>query len=220
MEPGRQFPPDFRLILASQSPRRHSLLSEVGVPFTVAPSRAEELLAGDDARKLVQTNARAKVTGAVLPPDVSSGTFVLGSDTLVTVDGLVMGKPFSAGEAAGMLTRLSGRVHQVVSGVALARTSGGLVESGTGACVRAADTRLAVATTDVVFRPLSGGEVEAYVESGEWKGKAGGYAIQGMAAFFSSEVLGEYSNVVGLPLCLLGQLFREWGFDLVQRQWL
>jgi septum formation protein len=119
-----------------------------------------------------------------------------------------------------MLTQLSGRVHQVVSGVALARTSGDLDESRTGVCTRVADTRLAAATTDVVFRPLSEGEVEAYVESGEWKGKAGGYAIQGMAAFFASEVRGEYSNVVGLPLCLLGRLFREWGFDLVQRRWL
>ena len=101
--------------------------------------------------------------------------------------------------------------------MALLRTGG---EAGAQPAVPTGDMRVAVATTDVTFRRLSAGEVEAYVDSGEWKGKAGGYAIQGLAAFFVSEVRGEYSNVVGLPLCLLGEMFREQGFDLAQRTWL
>jgi septum formation protein len=218
---GVDFPADFQLILASQSPRRHSLLRDIGVPFTVVPSRAEEVLTGGDAAALAARNAAGKVDGAVLPAGVGAGVFVLGTDTLVSVGGRVMGKPSSAEEAAGMLAALSGRVHQVVSGVALARTSSKGSNNDRTACrAELEQTRLAVATTEVVFRPLSEGEAEAYVASGEWKGKAGGYAIQGIAALFTSEVRGEYSNVVGLPLCLLGQLFREWGFDLVQRRWL
>jgi nucleoside triphosphate pyrophosphatase len=213
------FPADFRLVLASQSPRRHSLLRDIGVPFIVAPSRAEEALSGSDASTLAQGNAVAKVMGAVMPPPLPVGTFVLGTDTLVAIDGVILGKPQTSGEARDMLARLSGRTHRVVSGVALARTTVAIEESAGGREVLGTP-RVAVATTGVVFRPLSEGEIEAYVESGEWKGKAGGYAIQGMAAFFASEVQGEYSNVVGLPLCLLGQLFREAGFDLVQRRWL
>ncbi len=203
---GIDFPASFRLVLASQSPRRHSLLRDVGVPFSVVASEAVELLEGDSAAVLAQVNAKAKVDGAVLPPDLPTGTFVLGTDTLVTVDGVVMGKPATAREAVEMISRLSGRVHQVVSGVALCRTGG--------------ETCVAVATTDVAFRRLDAEEIRAYVDLGEWRGKAGGYAIQGLAAFFASEVRGEYSNVVGLPLCLLGGLFREQGFDLMKRRWL
>jgi septum formation protein len=217
MDLGRHFPSDFRLILASQSPRRHSLLRDVGVPFTVVSSQAVEALAGADAATLAQLNAKAKVQGAVLPAGLPAGAFVLGTDTLVTSDGAVMGKPSSAEEAAQMLRSLSGRVHQVVSGVALVRTAG---ETGTQAAVPAGVIHVAVATTDVTFRHLGAAEAEAYVDSGEWRGKAGGYAIQGLAAFFVSEVRGEYSNVVGLPLGLLGEMFREQGFDLVQRTWL
>ncbi len=214
------FPPDFRLILASQSPRRHSLLRDVGVPFTVVQSRAKEALEGGAAVALAEANARAKVHGAELPAGLAAGSFVLGTDTLVTVDDVVMGKPASAGEAGEMLRRLSGRTHQVVSGVALARTE---LDAGGAAALVGDDRggfRSAVATTHVVFRELAAGEISAYADSGEWKGKAGGYAIQGVAAFFACEVRGEYSNVVGLPLSLLGEMFKEQGFDLVQRRWL
>lgn len=214
MDQGTAFPSDFRLILASQSPRRHSLLRDVAVPFTVAPSQAEECLTGGDAVSLAEANAIAKVKGASLPAGLRGGAFVLGTDTLVTAGGVVMGKPASAGEAAAMLAALSGRMHQVVSGVALARTAG-----GADSAPEIAEMRVASAVTDVVFLPLEAEQIEAYVASGEWKGKAGAYAIQGSAGLFVSEVRGEYSNVVGLPLCLLARLFREWGFDLVRREW-
>lgn len=125
-----------------------------------------------------------------------------------------MGKPATAEEAAGMLALLSGRTHRVVSGVALVRRAGA-PRSGGGE-----EVRVASAATDVTFSVLDEAQIEAYVAGGEWRGKAGGYAVQGLAALFVSGLRGEYSNVVGLPLHLLYELFRELGFDLVRREWL
>jgi septum formation protein len=207
------FPDDFRLILASQSPRRHSLLRDVGIPFTVVTSAAEEVIGDGDASALAEMNALAKVRGASLPDDLGPGTFVLGTDTLVALGRSVMGKAASAVEAVRMLSMLSGRTHQVVSGVALLRTG------GSGPSARAEEVRVASASTDVTFLSLETDQIAAYVASGEWKGKAGAYAIQGLAGLFVSGVLGEYSNVVGLPLCLLSRMFKESGFDLVGREW-
>jgi len=208
------FPADFRLFVASQSPRRHSLLRDIGVPFTIAPSAASEVLEGEPAAALAESNATAKVKGVMLPTDTAGGAFVLGTDTVVAIDGLVMGKPSSAPEAVRMLTALSGRTHQVVSGVALARTGGAGHPSWTERPL------VASAATDVTFLPLEDEQIEAYVSSAEWKGKAGGYAVQGLAGVFVAGIRGEYSNVVGLPLCLLARLFRETGFDVLRRQWL
>lgn len=223
-------PPDFRLILASQSPRRHSLLRDIGVPFTVVSSQAEELSAGDDARALAEQNAAAKVRNTSPPGDIPPGAFVLGTDTLVTIDRVVMGKPASAAEARAMLAALAGRTHEVVSGVALLRTPGTVrtpgagapagAEAGLGAGATPETLRVASAVTEVTFEPLAAAQIDAYVASGEWKGKAGAYAVQGLAALFVSGVRGEYSNVVGLPLCLLTGMFRELGFDLLRREWL
>jgi septum formation protein len=225
------FPPDFELILASQSPRRHSLLRDVDVPFRVAVSAAEEGTGGDDVRLLAERNAVAKVRGAVLPVDVSAGAFVLGTDTLVCADERVMGKPSSDKEAADMLRVLSGRTHQVVSGVCLVRGTevwppatvgqGGRTQPGlAGSALTAGAALTASAVTHVTFMPLVDADIEAYVVSGEWKGKAGAYAIQGLAGLFVAGLQGEYSNVVGLPLGLLGRMFRDLGFDLLQRRWL
>jgi septum formation protein len=198
------FPVDFRLFLASQSPRRHSLLRDIGVPYEVVRSNAEERLAGDSAAVLAAVNAAAKVEGAVLPGDAPARAFVLGTDTLVTHGGRVMGKPSSREEAATMIESLSGTTHQVVSGVALRRLGG--------------DMHVSVATTNVTFAELDAADIAAYIASGEWTDKAGAYGVQGLAGTFVSEVRGEYSNVVGLPLCLLAGLFREAGFDLLRRQ--
>lgn len=209
-----EFPPDFRLFLASQSPRRHSLLSEVGVPFMVVDSDATEVLSGEPVEVLAEKNAVAKVQGAQVPEDEGSAAFVLGTDTLVSLGREVMGKPQSARAAAQMLTMLSGHTHQVVSGVALARLAG---EAASDVGARLVVSR---AQTDVTFARLDERQVAAYVESGEWRGKAGGYAVQGRAGLFVSGMQGEYSNVVGLPLHLLWGMFRELGFDLVRRTWL
>ncbi len=220
------FPADFQLVLASQSPRRHSLLRDVGVPFTVVPSDAEEVLEGEAVAALAEKNAVSKVRGGALPAGIVPGAFVLGTDTLVTVGGRAMGKPGSAGEAAQMLEALSGRTHQVVSGVALARTvrPSGMVDAfltvGRGGSVILSEVLVEHAVTDVTFLALEAADVDAYIASGEWRGKAGAYAVQGLAGSFVSEIRGEYSNVVGLPLCLLARMFRESGFDLLRRTWL
>lgn len=207
------FPPDFELVLASQSPRRHSLLQDVGVPFTVVASEVAELAEGGRAEALAEANALAKVRGASLQAVLSPGAFVLGTDTLVSVGGRVMGKPATAQEAADMLGSLSGKTHQVVSGVALLRTAYGAGPEGRE------KLRVASAVTGVTFSVLDSAQIEAYVAGGEWRGKAGGYAVQGLAGFFVTGLRGEYSTVVGLPLHLLYQLFRELGFDLVRREW-
>ena len=208
------FPPDFDLILASQSPRRHSFLRDIGVPFRVALSDGEEVSEGANLRAIAEANAKAKLEGVVLPEDVAVGAFVLATDTIVTVDGRVMGKAASEEEAAAMLAALSGRTHQVVSGVALGRTSGRAPRSS-----RFPDARVDSAVTDVTFASLEEADIQAYVASGEWRGKAGAYAIQGLAGLYSSGIRGEHSNVVGLPLHLVAQMFRGMGFDLVRRTW-
>ncbi len=183
------------------------------MPFTVVRSQAEEVGEGDSARTLAELNALAKVKGARLPDDVAPGTFVLGTDTLVTVDGVVMGKPNSAAGAAEMLAALSGRSHQVVSAVALVRIGSPVSPSLYGG------VKVDSAVTEVTFLALDAAQTDAYIASGEWRDKAGAYAIQGLAGLFVSAVNGEYSNVVGLPLCLLARLFREMGFDMVRREW-
>jgi septum formation protein len=208
------YPPDFRLIVASQSPRRHSLLTDAGVPFTVVTSAAEEALAGAPAPELAEANAWAKVTHAALPVDVRPGDFVLGTDTLVVVGDKAMGKPGSVPEAARMLRELSGVTHRVVSGVALARLDDG------GTLPARENALVACGSTEVTFAVLGESEIETYLALGEWKGKAGAYAVQGTAGLWVKELRGEYSNVVGLPLHLVWRLFKQAGFDLVQRMWI
>jgi septum formation protein len=201
---GQPFPAGFELFLASRSPRRRELLASVGVPFRVVPSEARETLVGAHAGAVVEGNALAKARAAVLPQGVGEGSFVLGVDTVVVVDGAILGKPADREEAGAMLARLAGRRHDVVSGVALVR----------------GDHVVAHAVTAVRFAPLDERQLKAYVASGEWEGKAGAYAIQGLAALFVDAIDGEYANVVGLPLALLARSFRRLGFDLVTRTWL
>jgi septum formation protein len=209
-----EFPPDFQLILVSQSPRRHSLLRDLEIPFTVAQSAATELSSGRSAKGLAEVNALGKVRGARLPEGVGSGAFVLGTDTVVSLGSRIMGKPASAGEAEDMLTALAGQTHRVISGVALARLGGASVDDPSTV------VRVASACTRVAFAQLDKQQVAAYVETGEWRGKAGGYAVQGSAALFVRGLRGEYTSVVGLPLHLLFGLFSAMGFDLVRRTWL
>lgn len=177
----------------------------MGLPYEVVATAADETTQGGDATALAVANATAKVQQAVLPVDSPNGAFVLGTDTLVTLEGKVMGKPSSRADAMGMIAALSGKTHQVVSGVALGRMQ---------------ELHVATATTDVTFLRLDTAQIEAYIGSGEWTDKAGAYGVQGLAGMFVSEVRGEYSNVVGLPLCLLARLFQEAGFDLLLRQWI
>lgn len=206
------------------------------MPYEVVTTDAEETTGGDAALALAAANAVAKVHHAALPRGPLAGAFVLGTDTLVSIGGRVMGKPSSRADARAMIAALSGETHQVISGVALRRVGGDgepPVGSGPpGTRVRAPDEpgaagpkpgeqlRVATATTDVTFLRLEEIQIEAYIASGEWADKAGAYGVQGLAGTFVSEIRGEHSNVVGLPLCLLARLFREAGFDLLRRQWI
>ena len=151
------------------------------------PAGVEELDAGEP-RAVAGENARRK---ALAVP----GELVLGADTLVTVDGAILGKPRDAAQAAAYLGRLAGRTHAVVGGIALAR--GGAVVAE------------AVELTEVTFRELDGAELAAYVALGEWRGRAGGYAIQGRGAALVRRIAGDYLNVVGLPLARLVDLLAE-----------
>jgi septum formation protein len=180
----------------------------------VVRSQAVEQTGGLAIDRLAESNAAAKVWGAILPQDTQAGAFVLGTDTLVSNGRRIMGKPSTPQEAADMLAALAGRTHVVVSGVALAR-----VGDASGAMDGNASLTVASASTEVTFAKLDKDQIDAYVHTGEWRGKAGGYAVQGIAGLFVRGIKGEYSNVVGLPLNLMQGLFRELGFDLLRRTW-
>lgn len=173
-----------RLILASASPRRLALLAQVGlVPDTVAPVEIDESpLPRELPRACALRLADAKAGAAWAAPD---DDVVLAADTVVAVGRRLLGKPADAAEAARFLALLSGRRHRVVTAVAVRR--------GARAWSRAVETA-------VRFRRLEAGDIEAYLASREWEGKAGGYAIQGRAGGFVPWIGGSYSNVVGLPL--------------------
>lgn len=171
------------LVLASASPRRREILSTLGVAFVVDPSGAgEDPLPGEAPEALARRLARDKAS------EVSArraGAFVLGADTVVVVEGEVLGKPTDDEEGRAMVARLAGRWHEVVTGVALVR-DGALLED------------LAVCTR-VRFVAMDAARVERYVATGEGRDKAGGYGVQGIAAGLCDRVEGSYSNVVGLP---------------------
>ena len=155
----------------------------MGLAFEVRPTGVDELAAGEP-RAVAAENARRKA----LAVDAAD-RLVLGADTLVTVDGDILGKPRDAAEAAAFVARLAGRTHQVIGGIALARDGAVIAEH--------------VEVTGVRFRPLDPAEIDAYVALGEWEGRAGGYAIQGRGAALVYGVEGDYLNVVGLPLARL-----------------
>ena len=167
------------LILASRSPQRHAILRQVGIEFDSVMPEVEELEHGEPADVAIENASRkaAAARGATVP--------VLGVDTVVTLDGQMYGKPGDLEQARATLTALSGRTHTVLGGVCL-------LERGR--------RRTAVAATAVEFRQLSDEVIEWYLASGEWRERAGGYAIQGRGAALVASVEGDYLNVVGLPL--------------------
>jgi septum formation protein len=188
------FDPRLRpLILASASPQRRKLLSDLGEPFAVVASDVDETPPPgplvDAVRALARRKAEAIARGR-------TDATVVGADTVIERDGVLLGKPADAADARTMLRSLAGRGHLVHTGVAVARAGTGLVRDG-------------VATTRVVFRPLADAEIDAYVASGEPFGKAGGYAIQGGAERFVVRVDGDLDNVVGLPMRLVARLLGE-----------
>jgi septum formation protein len=185
-----------RLVLASGSPRRRELLATLGVAFEVRPTGADETpREGEGPEAMVLRLALAKARAAV-----AEGELALGSDTVVAVDGATLGKPADADAARAMLSRLSGRCHEVWTGVALVERSARGVRE-TARAVR----------TEVEFRPLARAEIDAYVATGEPLDRAGAYAIQGGASAFASRIEGSWSNVVGLPLAAVRELLARLG---------
>lgn len=180
-------------MLASGSPQRRELLARLGVPFTVRVSGAEELEQGPDPALVALENARRKARAALRPGTAEA---VLGCDTIVVLDGTIYGKPADEAAARATITALGGRTHEVISGLAL--LLGGVQE---------AEERTALARSRVAFRALDEQLVDWYLATGEWRGRSGGYAIQGATgARLAISVEGEEENVVGLPLRALAEL--------------
>ena len=190
------------LYLASASPRRAELLTQIGVPFCCLPVAIDETPhAGEQADAYVERLAREKATAAWQSLPAQSGACVLGADTSVVLDGRILGKPRDRADALATLAALSGRTHQVLTAVALRQ--GQRCES-------------IVVASQVRFRVLREGEAQAYWATGEPCDKAGSYAIQGLAAVFVEALQGSYSGVVGLPLCETAQLLERFGMSCWQ----
>jgi septum formation protein len=185
-----------RLVLASSSPRRAGLMHAAGFVFdTLAVAVDERVRPGESPDAYVRRLAMEKSSGAMaLMTAAGDPVVVLGADTAVVIDGEILGKPRDDPDAEWMLRRLSGRRHEVMTGVSLRR---GLVELGT------------VVTTAVDCRALTDADVTWYVASGEGRDKAGAYAIQGLASRFIPHIEGSYSNVVGLPIACVFELFER-----------
>jgi septum formation protein len=180
------------LVLASASPRRQELLRNAGIPFEVQSTQiAEDPLPGESAKECAERLAREKALAVARhrPQDV-----VLGADTVVVIDGQILGKPVDRDDAARMLRMLSGREHQVITGVCL-------VVSG--------QWSVASEATVVTMSEISGQEIADYIATGEPMDKAGAYAIQGIASRWIPRIEGDYSNVVGLPVALVWRMLRQ-----------
>lgn len=189
-----------QLVLASASPRRQELFARLGIAFTVRPAEVEEGTC-DTRPEAVVTELAARKAAAVAG-ELDHG-LVVGADTIVVLDGRILGKPQDEADARAMLEALAGRVHQVYSGVAV--------------CA-AASMRLKTAweCTKVRMRRLHPREIQAYVVSGEPLDKAGSYGIQGLGSLLVESIEGCYFNVVGLPLGKLNSLLREFGYDMLE----
>lgn len=182
-----------KLILASSSPRRAEILNIVGWPFQVQVAGIDETQkAGEPPHEYVQRLALEKA--AAVAAKQSSG-LVLGADTTVVVQGELLGQPCDDDDARRMLSLLSGRWHDVLTGVALVPVTG--------------KSNVSYATSRVLFAEMSDAEIDWYVRTGEPRGKAGAYAIQGQAALFIREIEGEYFNIVGLPIRLVYEMASE-----------
>lgn len=187
------------LILASASPRRQELLRGLGLSFTVQTADIDETMnpalgAAEEVARVSRKKAEAVLSGA--PEDA----VVIAADTIVCIDDRILGKPESEADAAEMLRTLSGRKNQVRTGVTVCSHKTSVTQ---------------VVTTDVCFRPLSEAEILAYVATGEPMDKAGSYGIQGLASIFVEELHGDYFNVMGLPLCALSQILRQFNIAIL-----
>ena len=179
------------LILASQSPRRKELLAQIGLAFTVKISHCEEKAEGRTPEEIVMGLSARKAAAAA--EDLPAGKIVLGADTIVVLDGEILGKPRDEEDAFRMLAGLQGRDHMVYTGVTLLRTGDG-------------ERRSFAEGTRVSVWPMTEAEIRTYIASGESRDKAGSYGIQGRFAAFIRGIDGDYTNVVGLPV---GRVYQE-----------
>ena len=187
-----------QLILASQSPRRKELLGLFHIPFTIRVADIDETMNDamspcDEVARVSRLKAEAAPHG---PEDV-----VVAADTIVVCGGQILGKPKDEADAFRMLRLLSGKDHQVMTGLTVLRGDTAIV------CTE---------VTDIHFRPLSDREIRAYIRTGEPMDKAGSYGIQGGGALFAEKIVGDYFNVVGLPVCRLGQILRSVAPELME----
>jgi len=195
--------PPVKLVLASRSPQRRTLLRQLGIPFRVAVSEHDEDLHHGEPVRTVERNARGKAEEVLARVRLRAGELVLGVDTVVVIDGRVLGKATSADDAAHYLRLLEGRRHEVFSGLHL--------------CSRERDVTKS-AVTGVTFRRLDPGEIARYVACGEWRERAGAYAIQGVGSALVAAADGDYFNVVGLPVPALLEALG--GFSVTPFSWL
>ena len=188
------------VILASQSPRRRELLGRMGIDdFLVRPAQGEEVFEpGLSPAELVEHLSRQKA--AEVAAGASPEDLVIAADTVVSIDGRVLGKPHSQEEAFSMLSTLSGREHTVYTGVTVCQGGVSITEHE---------------ATDVRFRPLTPEEIRSYIATGEPMDKAGAYGIQGLGALLVSNIDGDYFNVMGLPVYRLGRMLAGFGVDLL-----
>jgi septum formation protein len=193
--------PPPRLVLASSSPRRREILDRLGLAYAVAPADLDETpRPGEEPIVYVERLAAAKANAVAEP-----GTVVIGADTTVVLDGEILGKPTDPDDAAAMLLRISGRDHEVITGVAVA------VVPASGVVVVHHDHEVST----VRVRPLTPERVAWYVATGEAADKAGAYGLQGAAGLFADHVTGSVSNVIGLPMGLLDDVCTRAGVDLL-----
>lgn len=191
-----------KVILASQSPRRRELLAQVGIGFEVIPSLVEERITKNEPVEIAKELSRQKAldVGDRIDTAGQDEVVVIGADTIVVLDNVIMGKPKDRAHAIDMLTQLQGRAHLVITGVTLYHKKGTSREKVTFA-----------SQTKVYFHRMSKKEIEAYVNTGEPMDKAGAYGIQGMSAAFVERIEGDYTNVVGLPIAAVYQELKKRG---------
>ena len=179
------------IILASASPRRRELLGQIGVDFEVCVSEAKEVTSAENPKELTLLNAQAK---AMAVAKEKKDFWILGADTVVALDDKIYGKPKDESDAFNMLKTFANRTHEVITGIVLLKGD---------KCFES------TAVTEVTFGDMTESDIKAYVATKEPMDKAGAYAVQGIAAKYIKEIIGSYSNVVGLPLYELNELFKE-----------
>ena len=197
-----------KIILASSSPRRRELMAQAGFAFEVLVSEADETIETETPGEMVEVLSERKA--AAVAEEIKRQGFaeesvlLVGADTMVAIDGKKLGKPKDEKGAEEMLEELSGRTHQVYTGVTLIR----LRKAENGSILQ--ESRTISEGTDVSFYPLTKEEIRSYIATGEPMDKAGAYGIQGKAAVFVKEIKGDYNNVVGLPIARLYQELKNW----------